>query len=95
MADLPRPGRVLDAINRQVEVREARYRGGYGGAGYAQPGPADDDGPATIEREAVRPLAADGRSVVDQLHYLADLRDRGDISHEEFRRIKDELLRQL
>jgi membrane protein YdbS with pleckstrin-like domain len=94
MPDLPRPGQVLDAINRQVEAHGARYRGGYGGAAYAQP--ADDDaGPATLEREAVRPPAADGRSVVDQLHYLADLRDRGDISHEEFRRIKDDLLKQL
>jgi hypothetical protein len=36
-----------------------------------------------------------GGSVVDQLHHLAELRDRGDLSREEFQRLKSELLKRL
>jgi hypothetical protein len=36
-----------------------------------------------------------GGSVVEQLQHLADLRDRGDLSREEFQRLKSELLKRL
>ena len=76
MADLPRPDRILDAINRQVAEREARM-GVHPGA---PPPPPGWDG---------------SRGVVEQLQHLAELRDRGDISQQEFRRIKDDLIGRL
>jgi Bacterial PH domain/Short C-terminal domain len=36
-----------------------------------------------------------GGSVVEQLQHLAELRDRGDLSREEFQRLKSELLKRL
>jgi membrane protein YdbS with pleckstrin-like domain len=45
------------------------------------------------EPAAVGPGA--GASVVEQLHHLVDLRDRGVISREEFQRIKEDLIRRL
>jgi hypothetical protein len=49
----------------------------------------DDEPPELDDRVHV------GGSVVDQLQHLADLRDRGDLSREEFQRLKSELLKRL
>lgn len=53
------------------------------------------DEPDAIEPpDDVTPVRVGG-SVVEQLQHLADLRDRGDLSREEFQRLKSELLKQL
>lgn len=85
VADLPHPEQVVDAINRQVQAREARYGAGGGPGERTPPWPA----------RPAPPIGPGGASVVEQLQHLAELRDKGVIDPREFQRIKEDLLRQL
>ena len=77
------PEAVQLEIYRQMEANDRRR------AGYAttQPHPA-----VPADRTPTPPTPTRGRSPLDDLERLADLRDRGAITEEEFQRMKRELL---
>jgi membrane protein YdbS with pleckstrin-like domain len=81
------PEAVQLEIYRQMEANDRRR------AGYAtQPHPAPHPPPG--DRTPTPPIRAGSasRSALDDLERLADLRDRGAITEEEFQRMKRELL---
>jgi membrane protein YdbS with pleckstrin-like domain len=78
-ADIPRPAEVQNEIHRQMEGNEARMSGGSGGTGGS----------------AVAAAPRPGLTVVEQLEKLAELRERGVLTDDEFTAKKADLLERM
>jgi hypothetical protein len=102
--DITNPEYVQQEIYRQIEAYDQRRAAGFsaagsgpppvGGApGYAPPAPAGPPGyPPPAAPTGPPPGPASGADVPQQLAQLAELRDRGILTNEEFEAKKRELL---
>ncbi|HKE98909.1 MAG TPA: PH domain-containing protein [Actinomycetes bacterium] len=105
VADVPRPDRVRELIGRQVQGLHAPEAADWertppqrlGDPGPGRAGVPVDPAPGELRRVDPDGTAGTGPAsgVVQQLQHLADLRDRGVVSNEEFQRIKEDLLRRM
>jgi len=85
------PEAVQLEIYRQMEANDRR-RAGYA-ATQPQPQVYDHAGPAGhADRTPTPPTRTPGPSPLDDLERLANLRDRGAVTEEEFQRMKRDLL---
>jgi hypothetical protein len=107
---VPDPQFLSDQIDAQIDRygdddgydpsydRDDELEGGRGYAdrddvgGYGRGGDRDRVGARTLPDGTTVPTRG---GVVEQLQHLATLRDRGDLSREEFQRLKGELLKRL